>query len=265
MLVSELHNGRPCNELQEIHYDWLKRTFQNLIQMPIGLIADKMNHNSCVAALGCCLVALSWGFIRAPLLACTLAGVGNACFHVGGGVDVLNACEEKSAALGVFVSPGAFGIFLGSRSAATALPGALVVLALLAFGALFIFVDLWQRGTLLSGNTPVNLEIRGGPWPLTCFFVVVVLRSWVGMALSFPWKRGAWAVIVTCAVVMGKAAGGFLGDFIGMKRASAISLGLAVLLFLFGKLPLAGVMALLSFNMTMPITLLGISEVAAWR
>lgn len=225
------------------------------LQMPIGLIADKLNRNSCVAALGCCLVALGWGFAKVPLLACTLAGVGNGCFHVGGGIDALNVCERKSAALGIFVSPGALGIFLGGQSAAAALPGGLVALVLLAFGALFMLLDLRLRGGLTSGNAPVALDAKGKLWPLACCFLVVALRSWVGLALSFPWKAGAWAVLATCAVVLGKAAGGFLGDAIGMRRASAISLGLAALLFAFGNLPLAGVLALFLFNMTMPITL----------
>ncbi len=225
------------------------------MQMPIGLIADRLNRNACVAALGCCLVALGGGMARFPLPACVAAGIGNGCFHVGGGVDALNACERKSAALGVFVSPGALGIFLGSQPEAAALPAWLVALALLALGALFVLLNLRPRGTLASGNAPVRLEAGSKLWPLACCFLVVALRSWVGLALSFPWKTGAWAALAACAVALGKAAGGFLGDAMGMRRASAISLGLAALLFLLGGLPLAGVLALFLFNMTMPITL----------
>ena len=229
------------------------------LQMPIGLLADRLSRNSCVAALGCALTALGWGASRLPVLAAVIAGVGNGCFHVGAGVDVLNISEKKSAALGVFVSPGAFGIYLGTMLGKSgALPGWLSVAGLLCFGALCIALELRHRGSLDSGNAPVELSPGLGKntlWALACCFLVVALRSYVGMALSFPWKTGGWAAATVCAVVFGKAAGGFLGDALGMKKAAAASLGLSALLFFFSGSPYAGVAAVFLFNMTMPVTL----------
>lgn len=227
------------------------------LQMPIGLMADKLNRNSCVAALGCSLAALSWLLSSIPLLAAVMAGVGNGCFHVGGGIDVLNRSETKAAALGVFVSPGAFGIYFGTAlGKGGAVPGWLPAAGLVGFGALFIGLDLWLRGGLDSGNMPVNLSLkRNAMWSLVCCFLVVVLRSYVGMVLTFPWRTGAWAAAVICGVVFGKTAGGFLGDVIGIRGAAIGSLGLSALLFCFSGVPLAGVAAVFLFNMTMPITL----------
>ena len=51
------------------------------------------------------------------MIACIIAGIGNALFHVGGGIDVLNISEKKASLSGIFVSTGAMGIFLGSKSA----------------------------------------------------------------------------------------------------------------------------------------------------
>ena len=227
------------------------------LQMPIGLAADKLSRNSCVAALGCFLVALSWLLSGVPLLTAVIAGIGNGCFHVGGGIDVLNMSGTKAAALGVFVSPGAFGIYFGAAlGKAGTVPGWLPAAGLMILGVLFIGLDLWLQSGLDSGNVPVELSVRADAlWALTCCFLVVVLRSYVGMVLSFPWKTGAWAVASVCAVVFGKTAGGFLGDAIGMQRAAIGSLGLSALLFCFGSVPLAGVAAVFLFNMTMPITL----------
>ena len=90
---------------------------------------------------------------------------------------------------------------------------------------------------------------------LICCFLVVALRSYLGMVLSFPWKTGGWALALTCALVLGKAAGGFLGERLGMVRASVLSLGLAAVLFCLSGFPLAGTAAVFLFNMTMPITL----------
>lgn len=226
------------------------------MQMPIGLLADRLDRNNLVAALGCVLVGVGWLLVPAPVLAAVTAGLGNGCFHVGGGVEVLNA-SEKSAALGVFVSPGAFGIYFGTLlGKGDGLPWLLPAVGLILFAASFLFLDLRTRGSLRSGNAPVELALsKKAAWALACCFLVVVLRSYVGMILSFPWKTGGWSLAVVCAVVLGKAAGGFLGDELGMRRAAAWSLGLSALLFCSSSNPLAGLGAVFLFNMTMPITL----------
>lgn len=227
------------------------------MQMPIGLAADRLSRNSAVAALGCALVGAGWSMTGAPVLCAVTAGLGNALFHVGGGIDVLNASEEKSAALGVFVSPGAFGVFLGTLwGKQEAFAAAIPLLGLVLFGCAFLLSDRLLRGSLDSGNAPLSFEWKKETlWVLGCLFSVVVLRSYMGMILAFPWKTGAWAAAAVCAVVFGKAAGGFLGDRIGMGRAGALSLGLSSLLFLFGNVPPLGVCAVFLFNMSMPITL----------
>lgn len=227
------------------------------MQMPIGLLADRMDRNSTVAAAGCVLAVLGWLLTPVPVLAALAAGIGNGCFHVGGGVDVLNTSQTKSAALGIFVSPGAFGIYfgtiLGKGGGNLRLPS---TVGLLIFAAAFLGLDLLLRGSLRSGNEVINIEFSWNIlWALVCCFLVVVLRSYVGMVLSFPWKTGSWAVAAVCAVVFGKAAGGLLGDKIGMVRAAVWSLGLSALLFCFSAYPAAGVAAVFLFNMTMPITL----------
>lgn len=227
------------------------------LQMPIGLAADKLSRNSCVAASGCFLAALGWLLPGIPLLAAVAAGVGNGCFHVGGGIDILNRGKSKAAALGIFVSPGAFGIYFGTAlGKAGTVPGWLPAAGLLIFGGLFVGLDLRLRGDLDSGNVPVELSVQKNTiWALGCCFLVVVLRSYVGIVLTFPWKTGGWAFAAICAVVFGKTAGGFLGDAIGMRNAAIGSLGLSALLFWVSSVPLAGVAAVFLFNMTMPITL----------
>ena len=42
-----------------------------------------------------------------------ILGIGNCLYHVGGGVDVLHFSETRQWMLGVYVSPGAIGLFLG--------------------------------------------------------------------------------------------------------------------------------------------------------
>ncbi len=182
-------------------------------------------------------------------------GVGNALFHLGGGIDVLNRSRERACALGVFVSPGALGLFLGTlwgRGTAPVLW--LAPAGLLLLGGAILWLCRRTFGTLRSGNAPIELESSGGYAVLLPLFLVVVLRSYMGMNQAFPWK-GEWALFLTLALVLGKTAGGFAMDRLGAERASAASLGLAAALYLASALPLPGVLAVFLFNMTMPVTL----------
>lgn len=235
------------------------------MQMPLGILADKWNRNYLFATIGCVFVGLAYGLWHIPIAAAVIVGIGNGMFHVGGGIDVLNISEEKSGALGIFVSPGAFGIYfgtmLGKGNVLTVIP---VLLALLIAAALIIFVHRVQSAEYVNNAA---FTIDGGTFSkmLTAaalLLLVVCLRSYVGLTLSFPWKgTGYWAVALVCAVVFGKTAGGFASDRFGAAKTACVSLGIAALLFLVPQIPAAGVLSLLLFNMTMPITLWAMAKI----
>lgn len=230
------------------------------MQAPLGLLADKLNRNAVLAAAGCVIVALSAFLSKYAVLACVIAGIGNALFHLGGGIDTLNDCGKRCGKLGVFVSPGAFGIFFGTKlGRAKSLPFYAVMAAL--FLAALLILLMASRHDLLkhSRNVPVSFDGITSPGVIpaaVCFFLVVCLRSFAGSSMAFPWRSvGQWAVINTCAVVFGKTAGGFLADRFGAVRSSWVTLGASAILFLLADHPAAGALAVFLFNMTMPVTL----------
>ena len=99
------------------------------------------------------------------------------------------------------------------------------VMGLLIFGVLLPGLDRNLRGSLNSGNAPCMLDLsRKAAWVLVCCFVVVILRSCLGLLFQFLWKTGGWSLVLICAVVFGKAAGGFLGDWLGLRRGAMVSL-----------------------------------------
>lgn len=232
------------------------------MQMPLGILADKWNRNYLFAAIGCVLVGAAYGLWHIPAAAAVIVGTGNGMFHVGGGIDVLNISEERSGALGIFVSPGAFGVYfgtmLGKGNGLTIVP---ILLALLAAIGLIFIVRRTQGGDYVKN---AEFSLGGGTCPnrsnvlsaAVFLFLVVCLRSYVGLTLSFPWKgTGYWAVAIVCAVVFGKTIGGFASNRFGASKTACVSLGIAALLFLIPQIPAAGVLSVLLFNMTMPITL----------
>ena len=248
------------------------------MQMPLGVVADRLRQNALFAIAGCALVASAYGLAWFPMAAAITAGIGNSLFHLGGGIDVLHSSDEKSGALGIFVSPGAFGVYFGTMLGKSSSLGMMPILsALLAAAALiFAFCRAYTETDSTTAPSPVPSpppvppspptpplpELSPQALPIAAFlFLVVCLRSFVGFAISFPWKSAIhFGIPLTCAVVFGKTAGGFVADKIGAGKASILSLGLSALMFFLPQIPAVGILSMLLFNMTMPITLWAVAK-----
>jgi FSR family fosmidomycin resistance protein-like MFS transporter len=232
------------------------------MQAPIGAIADKIDRNALIACAGCLMIAAGYGLASLPLAATIAIGLGNGMFHIGGGVGILNVSGEKSGALGIFVSPGAFGVYFGTLLGRGGAQIALPILSALLVMAGLVFALRKLCGEAYIENAPFSPEATPlALYATSCFFLVVCLRSYVGLAIHFPWRSaGYWGLVLVCAAASGKAAGGFLADHLGTVRTAIPSLGLAALLFLAPHIPAAGIVAILLFNMTMPVTLWAVAK-----
>lgn len=252
------------------------------MQMPMGLLADQLNRNAVFAAAGCILTAAAYACRGNPVAAALIAGIGNGMFHIGGGIDILNLSGSKSRLLGIFVAPGALGLYIGTTYGKQGIYACnSIVTSLLLAAALTIVLQYVAEHILRSDNERLSFRlssldmahVKNIPGSgqqkktvvlsaLVCMFLVVCLRSYTGMTLSFPWKgQGSWGTILVCSVVLGKMAGGVLADAIGVIKTTVVSLGLSAILFLFFEYPVAGVLAVFLFNMTMPITLWAVSQI----
>ncbi len=234
--------------------------FAFAMQMPIGVLADYLNRNRLFACLGCILIIVSPLAISVPILFCAIAGSGNALFHIGAGRDVLLGSGKRFGALGIFVSPGAIGLFLGTICGKGGLLPLFAVLGVLLADAVAIYFlvprlhakNIIEPKEAESFHRPISSFVL----MLMCLFLVVCLRSYVGATLAFPWKgEGSFALFLVISVVLGKAAGGLLADHFGALETTFASLLLCSVLFLFYSIPICGLIAVFLFNMTMPITL----------
>lgn len=229
------------------------------VQMPFGLLVDRFGHRLRFAGIGvlltACAVIASFYPLFYPYSAVILAGLGNALFHVGGGVHTLHHANGKCTPLGIFVAPGAFGLFLGgwcASSFAYVLPFVLFALFCIALALLFCKTEEKTCSFSADGVAVPKKAV----FALVLLFAVVFLRSAAGFQFGFSWKTGLSAVLFALAVSVGKALGGILADRFGMMNASAVSLLSGGILFVFSKEnAVCGILAVLLFNCTMPVTL----------
>ncbi len=261
------------------------------LQMPIGALCDLLREkqkdsggrfqilplSSVIAVLG--VFVTFFGALTHPIV----LGIGNALFHVGGGLGTIDEDRKKGLrgqALGIFVAPGAMGLYLGTVIGKITPEnkfglGVLVILFAFMIATMILYLGLFmaerkrlieETGTLKKTpekalkEEPEKNEFRafGGLSFLAAVlcFLVVVLRSHVGMSIGFSWKQGIGiGVLATAMVVGGKMLGGILAAHIGQKVTVAASLALAALFYAFSGNIVCGLLALLLFNMTMPITL----------
>lgn len=212
------------------------------MQMPLGLILDNKPHFPwLILSIYFCLV----GILRFSFwLSVLCLGMGNALYHLSAGKLVMDH-ETGCSALGIFVAPGAFGISLGTFLKSFQLP-------------------LWLQWLTLAGllvslksfhSTTVAPKTKKPSWRIVILlFVVVALRSFVGMTWILPWKAESFWLL-TAAVVLGKALGGIYADQFNLKIAARSSLLLSALFFVFSDSMVLGLVSILLFNMSMPLCL----------
>jgi FSR family fosmidomycin resistance protein-like MFS transporter len=227
-------------------------------QMFIGHLLDRLRLTGAAAAAGCMLTAAgAWLVPPFPIAGVVLAALGNALFHVGGGAACLRLDRGRALWAGIFVAPGAIGLFLGKLLGGTALYQPWALTLLLAAGALACLMIRQPRG---AEALPFP-NVRGLGLVAAALLLTVFVRSLVGFSVAYPWVKG-WqqAVFLTLAVFAGKALGGALGDRLGWRALSVAGLIASAPLLAFGSgIPELALLGLLCFNFTMAITLAGLA------
>ncbi len=225
-------------------------------QLPLGALADCLHLTRRISAIGCFLVGAG-ALFSSPLPACILLGLGNACFHVGGGREALKCGGEKAGQVGRFVAPGALGIFLGPLCAAR-LPqfSFFAPVALLFCGGMLLFFS--RRDEKLEALSLTKPSLPKGTLCLIVLFMflTVLLRSYMGTVIHYDFqKKSLWAALFVLCIFLGKFFGGSLADRFGLLPFAALSQLLSTALFSLSLLlPVCAFPAIFLFNTSMAIT-----------
>ena len=236
-----------------ILYNMLAFATQHLF----GALADKVNSNgSLFAFIG--IISTAIGVLiggAAPWVSVCSVGLGNACFHVGGGIDALTESQGFTRA-GIFVSSGALGIALGCRFGQNLLfPPTLYVLAL-ALAALAVAIFCRGERKVIPDEETSQTVISSSTLAICILLFAVVIRSYAGFATTKPTE--VFTLAVAAAAFAGKFSGGILADLFGARRIGTLSLLLCVPLYYFGaESTVLFLAATFFFNIAMPITLVG--------
>ena len=211
------------------------------------------------------------GVLSRPVaaLSITLIGLGNAFFHIAGGVDSLRNSSGKMARSGVFVSSGALGVVLGTLAGKT---GRLPVF--IPIGVLFLCLVLlyvYYRKRLKSEDTEVVFSLakqdRNPGMIILLAAVSIMIRSFAGSIIPTPWRTTTlFFTFPAIGAFLGKFSGGFIADRAGARKAAVFSLLAATVLLVFGYAnPWIYLTGIVLFNVSMSVTLCTIASVLPYN
>ena len=208
------------------------------LQVFIGILADKSRSaHGYYAFIGCIVVLLGVVIPASVWARLTICALGNALFHIGGGIDSLVFARGRYARSGVFISFGALGVALGTLVGRDELlPFGAVALLLLACAAL-IFLFCRQAKVPYGADLDLPAAKISLPGLVICLCVVsIIIRAAVGSYTPvFQRSTTLLFVLPALSVFAGKFAGGFLADRLGARSVVTISLLASAPLLAFGN------------------------------
>lgn len=183
--------------------------------------------------------------------------LGNACIHVRGAELTLLNSNGKLSHSAIFVSGGSLGVITGKLLPNNNYIFVLLILLGLSMIPFILLAEYYNdpKGNCLKfdyHNKKLNPELV---IILTVFIVVV--RGYIGYGIPSAWnKTVAQNILLFCMMGLGKAMGGILADFYGMKKVMIISMLLSIPFLIFGNhIMVISLIGVFFFSMTMSITL----------
>lgn len=197
-----------------------------------------------------------------------LLGMGNSLFHVYGGRFVAVVSQNDIRAMGVFVSTGAVGLAIGLGFSSPVLLAAFLLafltLSWLHLRSAFTLGVCTRSALSPTEPCPTSTPLRSSVPVLflLCLMLVVAGRAFMGE--SVPSLRTLFSsmsapttmVVVSIIVMTGKAAGGFLSRWWGVRHVFFVSMLLSAAVFLVCPWHDGFVLTtLFLINLSMPCTL----------
>jgi FSR family fosmidomycin resistance protein-like MFS transporter len=233
------------------------------LQLPLGWLSDRYRMYRPAAVVGLlCTAGAILAHSTQPHLAAVWVGVGNALFHVGAGAMVLQKSGGRATPAGIFVAPGAFGVWLGVHLGLRGFDHQGLCTIGLLVAAMIVALRRPAATTIVLGGAAETTIARPGAAPrrlVLLLLVSVALRSLLGGCISGAWSGTSTALWIVLAAVCGKTAGGLIADGVGWRATAVTALVLvAPLVVPAAEHRLPAIASSLLVQVTMAVTLVAV-------
>ena len=226
------------------------------LQPVFGYITDLLKTPKTAAVSGILFILASFFFyFHNPVTAIVLTSIGNALFHVGGGVINLFVTPKKAISPGIFVAPGAIGLglglFLGKKGLFILWPFAIILI----ISAILIII--LKTPKTYSRTEEIKMDSSLPYFAVLLFLISIFFRALIGSTQGYTLEKNVLTLVVLSLIAFsGKALGGVFSDKFGWIKVSvgALLLSCPFLALNYGNLAFAAI-GMLFFQMTMPVTL----------
>lgn len=234
-----------------------------VLQVPLGLLIDRILNPKLAAMIGLTFIALSFLLWNNILVALIIVSFGNALFHVGGGSLVLSLKDKKATYSGIYVAPGAVGLTIGSFLSISqfSINPLIFPILLLLLCCLVYYINTPDFIRINDSIRKINSNY--GILIIILVMIPIIVRSLIGLSIDFPWKQNQYLLYVLIAsLFLGKVFGGILADKYGLIKVGVGGLLISAPLLAFYSLtPILGILGAFIFNFTMPVTLIAILNI----
>lgn len=244
-------------------YNILAFWFQSIF----WIITDFIKKPRETAFLWCLFTGIS-GFIFQiyPIIAIIFAWIWNALFHVWWWSISLNLTPNKATAPWIYVAPWAMGLFIGTFLWKWGNFNALVFIIILFIFSILMYVI--NNVEIDYNKKEKQLSKLDFFWLIIIFILLsVTIRSFIWLSIAYPWKSDFNLVIILIsAVVLWKWLWWILADKFWWIRVWVGALVLSIPFLLFGyNNAISWIIWMFLFNITMPITLVALSNILPGR
>lgn len=229
-------------------------TLAFLSQPLFGYIMDKIGNENIVLTISLIMLVVGSAFPLSRYLSLFLIGIGNAMFHIVGGKYSIYLSCDNLAYLGLFVSLGACGLALGTYLYKSIVLKIFVVLTLI-LGSICHFLK--DEIIIVEPKPSFKISDKKKMKCIMLLILAVTIRAIIGKTTT-PLFEATPDVLIVIALFasLGKAFGGILADFIGIRWTVMLTLPLALIGYFFFRSNLyIYLFSTLLFNTTMPLTL----------
>ena len=183
--------------------------------------------------------------------------LGNACIHINGAEVTLKCSNGMLSHSAIFVAGGSFGVILGKVLATSFVPFWAIVFLMFSMIPFILLAETYNTDECDCKEFNY-VKISTSPMVIILLTVfVVIVRGYLGYGIPTSWNKTVpQAILLYFTMGIGKALGGILSDWFGIRKIAFLSTVLAIPFLCVGdNLMVVSLIGVALFSMTMSITL----------